>query len=194
MICIKILDEAIRELKHNKYKDLYKEEIEKEEIQYVRDSQIDTDLEMLIPDNYINNISERMSVYTELNNIDNEEQLSLFSEKMVDRFGKIHSQVQELFNAIRIKWLAKKLGMERIVFKKRQMKCFFTENEQSVFFQSEVFGNIMKNIQENPQGASLKQTGTNLILSIEGVSSMRHAYIKLEDLLIKESKEIELKS
>jgi transcription-repair coupling factor (superfamily II helicase) len=190
----KILDEAIRELKHNKYKDLYKEEIEKEEIQYVRDSQIDTDLEMLIPDNYINNISERMSVYTELNNIDNEEQLMLFSEKMVDRFGKIPSQVQELFNAIRIKWLAKKLGMERIVFKKRQMKCFFTENEQSVFFQSEVFGNIMKYIQENPQGASLKQTGTNLILSIEGVSSMRHAYIKLEDLLIKESKEIELKS
>ena len=182
----KILDEAIRELKHQKYKDLYKDEIEKEEIQYVKDSQIDTDLEMLIPDNYINSVSERMSIYTELNNIDNESQLAQFSEKLVDRFGKIPTQVLELFNAIRIKWLAKKLGMERIVFKKKQMKCYFTENEHAVFFQSDVFGQIMKYIQENPQGASLKQSGTNLILILEGISSMRHAYSKLEELLVKE--------
>ncbi len=180
----KILDEAIRELKENKFKDLYKDELAKEnDKQYVRDCQIDTDLEMLIPDKYIKNISERMSIYTELNNIEDEEQLLKFAEKLVDRFGKIPHQVQELFNAIRMKWCAKRMGMERIVFKNKQLKCYFTANENSAFFQSVIFGNIMKYIQENHRGTSLKQANANLVLSFEGITTMSFAYRKLTELL-----------
>jgi transcription-repair coupling factor (superfamily II helicase) len=180
----KILDEAIRELKENKFKDLYKDELAKEtDKQYVRDCQIDTDLEMLIPDKYIKNISERMSIYTELNNIEDEEQLLKFAEKLVDRFGKIPHQVEELFNAIRMKWCAKRMGMERIVFKNKQLKCYFTANENSAFFQSVIFGNIMKYIQENHRGASLKQANANLVLSFEGITTMSFAYRKLTELL-----------
>lgn len=179
----KILDEAIRELKHQKYKELYKDEIAAEVIEYVKDIQIDTDLEMLIPDDYVNSISERMSLYTELNQTENEEQLIAFSERMTDRFGAIPNSVQELFNAIRMKWLAKRLGIERIVFKKRSMRCYFTENENAAFFQSDVFGTILKKIQENPSGSTLKQVNQHLTLSIEGVSSLRYAYKRLEELL-----------
>jgi transcription-repair coupling factor (superfamily II helicase) len=180
----KILDEAIRELKENKFKDLYKDELINEtEKQYVRDCQIDTDLEMLIPDHYIRNISERMSIYTELNNIENEAQLEAFLEKLTDRFGRIPKQVNELFNAIRMKWCAKQLGMERIIFKNRQLKCYFTSNENSSFFKSDIFGKIMNYIQDHQKGSSLKQVNANLVLTFEGITTMSFAYQKLTDLL-----------
>lgn len=180
----KILDEAIRELKENKFKDLYKDELINEtEKQYVRDCQIDTDLEMLIPDHYIRNISERMSIYTELNNVENEAQLEQFLEKLTDRFGRIPKQVNELFNAIRMKWCAKQLGMERIIFKNRQLKCYFTSNENSSFFKSDIFGRIMNYIQDHQKGSSLKQVNANLVLTFEGITTMSFAYQKLTDLL-----------
>lgn len=187
----KILDEAIRELKETDFKELYKEELEKEtDRDFVRDCQIDTDLEMLIPDSYISNITERMSIYTEMNNIEDDEQLKAFAEKLKDRFGKIPKELHELFNGVRIKWLARKLGMQRIVFKNRQLKGYFIENQDSIFYKSDAFGKIMKQVQGNSKGVSLKQAGKNLILAFEGVTSMKHALEKLEALLQKDVLEV----
>ncbi|HRH54373.1 MAG TPA: transcription-repair coupling factor, partial [Chitinophagales bacterium] len=134
----KILDEAIRELKQTQFKALFADQIEEKQ-EYVRDVQIDTDLEMLIPDAYITNINERMSIYTRLDNVANEEQITQFKNELTDRFGKVPRQVEELFNGIRLRWLAKDMGLERIIFKSRKLRCYFVENPESVFYDSPLF-------------------------------------------------------
>src|SRR5690606_25416934 len=114
----KILDEAIRELKSTDFKDVFKEEYERKK-DFVSDCTIDTDLEILIPDSYVENITERLSLYTQLDDIDNEEELSQFASDLTDRFGPIPSQVGELFTTIRCRRIAKELGFEKLILKNR---------------------------------------------------------------------------
>lgn len=177
----KILDEAIQELKESEFKDLYKEEIDKKRT-FVRDAQIDTDLEMLIPDNYINTVSERLAIYTDLNNCKNEEELKAFAQNLEDRFGDIPKQVQELFNAMRLKWIATGLGMERIIAKNGKMSCYFIQNQASAFYETEVFNKIIQFVQQFPTHAQLKQTDKYLILNFSDVASMQQAKERLEDI------------
>ena len=177
----KILNEAIRELKHTEYKTLFAEQIEEKQ-EFVSDVQIDTDLEMLIPDEYINNINERLSIYTRLDNVENEEQLVLFKTELNDRFGKIPRQVEELFNGIRLRWLAKDLGFERILFKNRKLRCLFVENNQSVFYDSKFFTTLMQFIAERRTTGTIKQTDKHLMLVFENVQSMSHARSLLENI------------
>ncbi len=177
----KILDETITELKQTEFKDLYSEELASQE-EFVRDCQIDTDLEMLIPDNYVTSINERMTLYTDLNKIDTEEGLEEFEDHLSDRFGPVPPQVKELFNAVRLKWLAKRLGLERIIFKNRRVRCYFIENQESVFYQSKQFGSILKYVQNRPQDASLKQTSSHLILIFDKVFTIKEAFSKLRDI------------
>jgi transcription-repair coupling factor (superfamily II helicase) len=177
----KILDESIRELKSTEYKDLYKDELEREET-YVRDCQIDTDLEMLIPDHYIRNINERLSIYTELDNVENEEKLQEFKSQLIDRFGNLPQQVEELFNGIRLRWVAKKLGFERIIFKNRKLRCYFLENPESYYYETSVFGKIMNYVQQHPKKCSVKQTGKSLILTFENINKMHEAFNLLHEV------------
>lgn len=177
----KILDEAISELKETDFKDLYKDEI-KEKRQYVRDCQIDTDLEMLIPDSYINTVSERLNIYTEMNSCKDEESLMEFSQRLQDRFGEIPRQVRELFNAMRLKWLATALGMERVIAKNGKMSCYFIQNQESAFYQTETFGKIIQFVQQFPKHAQLKQTDKYLILNFSDVKSMAQARERLEEI------------
>ncbi|HNV98612.1 MAG TPA: transcription-repair coupling factor, partial [Chitinophagales bacterium] len=175
----KILDEAIRELKHTKFKALFADQVHEKQ-EYVRDVQIDTDLEMLIPDDYIASIAERMTIYTRLDNIANEEQVTAFRTELADRFGKVPRQVEELFNGIRLRWFAKDLGMERIIFKSRKLRCYFIENSASVFYDSPLFQNIMQAVAQKQTTGLLKQTDKHLILIFEQVQSMQHAKTLLE--------------
>ncbi|MBC8173296.1 MAG: transcription-repair coupling factor, partial [Chitinophagales bacterium] len=170
----KILDEAIRELKHTQFKEVFAEQIE-EKHEYVKDVQIDTDLEMLIPDKYISNISERMSIYTRLDNIETEEGIQNFAKELEDRFGKIPGQVNELFNGIRLRWVAKDLGFERIIFKQKKLRCYFIENQDSVFYDSKFFQQLLQYIAEKKTTGIIKQTDKHLILIFEHVQSMKHA-------------------
>jgi len=177
----KILDEAIRELKQSQFKELFADQVaEKQE--YVRDVQIDTDLEMLIPDAYITNINERMSIYTRLDNVANEEQITQFKTELTDRFGKVPRQVEELFNGIRLRWLAKDMGLERIIFKGRKLRCYFVENPESVFYDSPLFNQIMQVIGQKQTTGTIKQTDKHLILIFEQVQSMSHARTLLQNL------------
>jgi transcription-repair coupling factor (superfamily II helicase) len=165
-------------LKETEFKELYKEEL-KQKRNFVRDCQIDTDLEMLIPDNYINTVSERLIIYTALNKCKDEKELAEFASHLEDRFGAIPKQVLELFNGLRLKWLATSLGMERVIAKNHKMSCYFIQNQASAFYQTEVFGNIIQFVQKNPAHAKLKQTPKYLILSFEDIKSMEQAKERL---------------
>ena len=180
----KILEEAVMELKENEFKEVYKEELAKEDRNYVRDVEVETDVEMLIPDDYINNIQERLLLYTQLDSIENEEKLAEFQQSMQDRFGPIPKQVKELFDGLRIRWTCKKLGFERLSLKNRKLRCYFIGNPQSSFFESEMFQSIIKYVSVEGQlrGYSLKQSRNYLIMIKEGVHGLKKARVMLEEL------------
>ena len=180
----KILEEAVMELKENEFKEVYKEELAKEDRNYVRDVEVETDVEMLIPDDYINNIQERLLLYTQLDSIENEEKLAEFQQSMQDRFGPIPKQVKELFDGLRIRWTCKKLGFERLSLKNKKLRCYFIGNPQSSFFESEMFQSIIKYVSVEGQlrGYSLKQSRNYLIMIKEGVHGLKKARVLLEEL------------
>jgi transcription-repair coupling factor (superfamily II helicase) len=177
----KILDEAVRELKETDFKELYAEEL-KETQNYSKECNIETDLEMLIPDEYVRNSSERMILYKDLNEIKNEEELTEYETKLNDRFGKVPKQIYELFNGMRLKWIATKLGMEQLIIKNKHIRCYFISNQQSSFYTSEAFSRIMKYVQLHKQGIYLRETEKFLVLHIEGINSMKTATHKLKEI------------
>ena len=167
----KILDEAVRELKRSEFRDLFKEEINKQD-DYVKDCSIDTDLEILIPDNYVESIAERLTLYSRLDNCDTEEDLVAFYAEMKDRFGPIPPPVEDLFTTIRCRRMAVQLGFERMFLKNDVLKCFFVSNPESPYFQSETFNKVLLFLQNGTNKAKLKQVGKNGILVVDDVKSM----------------------
>jgi transcription-repair coupling factor (superfamily II helicase) len=167
----KILDEAIRELKRKEFKELFKEEIQQQD-DFVKDCTIDTDLEILIPDEYVESITERLSLYSRLDNCETEKDLNNFHTEMIDRFGAIPSQVEDLFTTVRCRKIAVELGFEKMLVKNENLKCFFVSNPESLYFQSETFTGILKFIQTKTNKAKLKQVGRNGILIVENIKTM----------------------
>ena len=179
----KILEEAIQELKENEFKDVFQEELEKER-KFVRDVQVDTDVEMLIPDDYVSSISERLALYTELDEIETEENLASFEEKLRDRFGKIPTAVRELFDGLRVRWICRELGFERMILKNDKLRCYFVENPQSRFYESNTFKNVMDFIAKEgrQQGLSIKQSARSLIVVKDHVKSLKKAREVLREI------------
>ncbi len=175
----KILDEAIRELKRTEFKDLYKEEIAQQD-DFVTDCTIDTDLEILIPDSYVESITERLSLYSRLDNCEDEKELNDFHKEMTDRFGKIPPQTEDLFTTVKCRKLAVELGFEKMLLKNETLKCFFVSNPDSPYFQSTVFTGLLNFIQTQTNKAKLKQVGKNGILIVENVERMNdlHTFLK----------------
>ncbi|MFN4248990.1 MAG: transcription-repair coupling factor [Flavipsychrobacter sp.] len=167
----KILAEAMRELKTSDFKDVFSEELDRKR-DYVSDCTIDTDLEILIPDSYVESITERLSLYTQLDDIEDEEKLKAFAAEMQDRFGPIPSQVEELFTTIRCRSIAKELGFEKLILKNEQMRLYFVSNPDSPYFESYTFNHIMSYIQKHTNNARLKQVGKNFMLLVDRVKSM----------------------
>jgi transcription-repair coupling factor (superfamily II helicase) len=176
----KILDEAIQELKETDFKDVFKEEIAQRG-SYVRDVTIETDVEMLIPDEYVSNTQERLSLYTELNTIENEEGIAAYAKRLEDRFGKIPKQVNALFDGLRLQWFCKRIGFERLILKGGKLRCYFLSDPQSSFFETDKFGKTMAFLQKHGRmmGVSIKQTTKELILvqddvrgGLKGVKSL----------------------
>jgi transcription-repair coupling factor (superfamily II helicase) len=143
----KILSEAIEELKENEFAELYN--TKEEDKEYVKDTQLDSDFELLFPDNYINNISERLTLYNELSNIKKEEQLVAYEARLIDRFGQIPEEAIDLLNSVRLKWIATKMGLERLVLKQGKMIGYFIADQQSSFYQSSLFNQVLKFVQAN---------------------------------------------
>jgi transcription-repair coupling factor (superfamily II helicase) len=167
----KILDEAIKELKRTEFRELFKEEISKQE-DYVQDCTIDTDLEILIPDSYVESITERLTLYTRLDNCDNEEELQEFHKELIDRFGPIPPQVEALFDTVRIRKLAVSLGFEKLILKEDTVRCYFINRPDSPYFESDTFRLILDFLQQQTNKARLKQAGKNFLLVIDDSRSM----------------------
>lgn len=170
----KVLQEAIRELKRTDFKDLFKEEISQQD-DYVSDCTVDTDQEILIPDAYVESITERLALYTRLNNCADEEELQSFYQELIDRFGPIPRQVEDLFAVIRSRKLAISLGFEKMTLKDKVLRCYFINKNDSPYFDSALFKNILSYIQTGTNKARLKQAGTNFLLinnSVENVNQM----------------------
>jgi len=180
----KILDEAIQELKETDFKELFKEEIAKRG-SYVRDVTIETDVEMLIPDEYVSNTQERLNLYTELNTVDSEEGVAAFAKRLEDRFGKLPHQVNALFEALRLQWLCKKLGFERLILKSGKLRCYFLGDPQSSFFETATFNKIVQFVGAKGRimGISLKQTNKELILVQDDVRSLKAVKSVLEQII-----------
>jgi transcription-repair coupling factor (superfamily II helicase) len=168
----KILDEAIRELKSTDFKDVFADEINRKQ-DYVSDCTIDTDLEILIPDTYVESITERLSLYTQIDNVKDNEELEKYAQQLVDRFGPLPQQVVDMLTAIRCRKVARELGFEKLILKNEQLRLYFVSNPESPYFESEVFNKIMSYIQTRTNNAKLKQVGKNFMLLVDRMKSMQ---------------------
>jgi len=184
----KILDEAIKELKRTEFRELFKEEIAKQE-DYVQDCTIDTDLEILIPDNYVESITERLSLYTRLDSCETEDELQHFHTELNDRFGPIPAQVEALFDTVRIRKLAVELGFEKIILKDAAVRCYFINRPDSPYFESVIFTNILNFLQKQTNKARLKQTGKSFLLVMDRISSMQEL-LQFFQRMLKSAKEV----
>ncbi|MEQ9423878.1 MAG: transcription-repair coupling factor [Cyclobacteriaceae bacterium] len=178
----KILDEAIQELKETDFKDLFKDDLKKIAKALVQDCNLETDLELIIPEDYVTNISERLSLYSQLDNLKNEEELNTFTKSLEDRFGPIPEPTRELIKSMRLRWLAISLGFEKLSLKNGAMRCYFPHQENEAYYKSEVFGKLMSYIQLHPDIFQLKERKEKLILVASNVSNIDAAFEKLNSM------------
>ncbi len=175
----KIMNEAIEELKENEFKDLYEEENTGETKVFVKELQIDTDFELLFPDDYINSVNERLSLYNELGNCKNEKELTAFENKLIDRFGPLPKEAKALLNSIKIKWIATKIGIEKLVMKQGKMIGYFVSDQQSAYYASRSFTKVLQFVQQHGNICKMKEketkNGLRLLLTFENVKSVNKA-------------------
>jgi len=170
----KILDDAIQELKETVFKDLFAEELTAKAKLIVQDCVIETDLEILIPDTYINNTSERLQLYSSLDNIKNETELEKFISSLKDRFGTLPDSVEQLVNSVRLRWMGEELGFEKISLKNEKFRGYFVTGKDD-YFKSDVFGKILAFVQSHSKKCKMKDTSGKLILTIEDITSVQKA-------------------
>ncbi len=177
----KILKETIEELKENEFENLYASEINStsKEKEYVKEVRVDTDFEILFPDDYVNSVAERLNLYNTLSTLTTESELLTFESQITDRFGKYPTQVQDLLDSVRIKWLAKSLGLEKIILKQKRMIGYFVSDQQSDFYQTEVFTKMLKYVQHNSKSCVMKEkqtkSGLRLLVTFIKIDSINRA-------------------
>ncbi len=194
---MKILSEAIDELKEEDwYKESIKQEAEENNSgkqvfsrQFVKDTLVDTDLQLLIPDSYVSNLTERLLLYRELDNLTKEEDLAIFESNLRDRFGPLPIEVIELINVVRMRWKAMKLGFEKITLKNGIMLAYFLSKQDSDYYNSDEFKAVLSYVQKSPNQTALKEKNNKLWLSIQNVKSVDFAiqmFDKINALLEKD--------
>ncbi len=175
----KILNEAIEELKESDFADLFATEAE-EKKEYVRECTIETDLEVLLPDDYVTSVSERLLLYKELNDLTTEEELAAYRNRLEDRFGPVPVATDELIRTITLRRIAKEFGIEKIVLKQDRMVLHLVSNQQSPFYQSDNFMKVITYIQAHPTETRLRETPEKLTVSIANIKSITQALATLK--------------
>lgn len=171
----KILNEAIQELKENEFKALFEHELAfKKDI--LPECSIETDLAIVIPENYVSNISERLGLYNELDNLENENALQSFITRLTDRFGPLPSEVLDLTQTVKLRWKAEQVGFDKLTIKGGLMKCTFAQTSNKDYFNGEIFGKIVQFVQKNAKFCTLKENKDKLILQIDQVKSIQKAF------------------
>lgn len=183
-----ILNEAIQELRENEFPELdtNKGGKLKESSAYIKDCQIDTDLELLFPDDYISSISERMFLYRELDQIYSTEQLKNFELQLVDRFGPLPEPAKELLKVVVLRRLAMKSGFEKLILKNGKMIGHFISDQESPYYQSAQFSNILSYIQRETKRFSIKEAKNKLTLTCESIKSVQDVIEILNKFITKE--------
>lgn len=177
----KILAEAIRELKSTDFKDVFAEELKRQE-DFVHDFTMDTDLEILLPDDYVQNTAERLSLYTRLDNIEDEATLQKIEQEIIDRFGPMPPPVENLFMAVRCRQIAQKLGFEKLMLKNSRLRLYFLSEPESPYFETEKFHHILNFIQTQTNQAVLQQRGKQFYLSVKNRKGIHAVYDFLKDM------------
>ncbi|MBC6399592.1 MAG: transcription-repair coupling factor [Ekhidna sp.] len=171
----KILDEAIQELKEGEYKELFESNLlkNKEAIQAItEDCNIETDFEALIPENYVNNISERLALYTQLDDIKSEDDLSKFILMLQDRFGELPDGIKNLIEIVKIRWKAIEIGFEKVTVKGGKMRCYISDKKSQDYFQSDRFGNVLTFIKNFSKQSNMKEIKNKLLISVENITTI----------------------
>ena len=179
----KILDEAISELKETEFKELFKNELKIDDSLLVKDCNIETDFEVVIPEEYVSNVSERLHLYNELDNIKDEHRLQQYTNSITDRFGPLPEPVEDLIKIVRLRWSAEKLGLEKVILKNGALKGYFVSSENVRFYKSDLFGNILQFVQKHPRSCRIKEVKNRVILIIDGIETVEAAAEAFQEML-----------
>jgi len=177
----RILDEALTELRRGEYKELFSEKESAVDVKFVNDCQIDTDLEIVISEDYVENVAERIKLYRELDNINTEDDLLAFEKRLIDRFGEIPQCVSDLFIVVRIRWMAIDLGVERIILKNKKLISYFVSDQDSAYYQSGVFMKVLSFVQQQTVACNMKENKNKLSLVFDNVENVE----QIKDILSK---------
>jgi transcription-repair coupling factor (superfamily II helicase) len=175
----KILDEAIQELKEDEFKGVFTDDKPRP---FVSFTQVETDMELMIPDEYVTNIQERYNLYTELSKIENQVDLLAFGKELNDRFGPMPRQVKDLLRTVELQWIGKEIGLEKISWKKGILRGYFISDKQSKYFETESFGRILNYAQQNPRKVNLKEIKNTLRIAIEDIRNIDDAMFTLTQM------------
>jgi transcription-repair coupling factor (superfamily II helicase) len=170
----KILNEALEELKQEHFQDLYEEEQRKSN-KFVRETVLETDFEILIPDEYVSSITERIALYRELDSLENEEQLEVYCQNLIDRFGPIPEPTMRLIETMRLRWLAGVIGLEKLVLKSEKLIGYFITKQDSPYYQSETFTKVLDFIKHNVNTAKMYEKDESLRISMSNVKTLKQA-------------------
>lgn len=178
----KILNEAIEELKESDFKELFKQELE-EKKEFVKECTIETDLEVMLPDDYVTSISERLLLYKELNDLSSEAELDQYRERLIDRFGPIPVATQELILTITLRRIAKEFGIEKLILKQDRMICHFASSQDSPFYSSPNFMKMIQYAQSHSNTVYLKESSERLSMSCENIKSIQSAISTIQEMM-----------
>lgn len=176
----KILDEAIQELKQDEFKGLFEDDNKPKA--FVNFTQIDTDMELLIPDEYVTNIQERYNLYTQLSLIENQTKLDVFAKEITDRFGPMPRQVKDLLRTVELQWIGKEIGLEKITWKQGIIRGYFISDKQSKYFETEAFNHILTYAQMHPRKVNLKEVKNTLRIAISEIKHIDEAIFELTQM------------
>lgn len=182
----KILTQAVTELKNDEFQDLYAEQIAQGEAisgdDFVDDCAMESDLEMYFPDNYVPGSSERMLLYRELDNIERDEELEAYRQRLIDRFGPVPRQGEELMLVVPLRRVGRRLGCEKIILRQGRMQMQFVSNTQSTFYQSAAFGRVINYIGYHPRRCNLKEKNGKRSMVVSQVASVKEAVEILKEI------------
>ena len=167
---LKILDEAVEELKSEEFKDVFEQDEN-----YEMDTRFDSDLRLMLPDDYVNNVTERLDLYKKLSEAKTEDDLRQFEAHLKDRFGPLPKEATDLIESVRLKWIAGRLGFEKLVLKMDTLIGYFVNDPKSGYFNSDLFGSILDFIRQYSSRAVLKDKNGKLTLVFKEINSLRKA-------------------
>lgn len=179
----RILDEAVQELKENEFRELFEVSLSETVESLKVDCQIETDLHVLIPEKFVTSISERLSLYTQLDDMKTEEDLHKFEVMVKDRFGPLPPEVKDIIEIVRVRWMAEMVGMEKILLKNNNLKCYFVSSENEKYYKSATFGKIIEYVKKNSRKCSLKEAKGKLTLTFEKITSIEELKGILKEII-----------